>query len=96
MRGRCLALADYFLDVYAPSRSPKNELRKFEGFVYDGPEYLTMFGGDGAELDTIDYPYPRVDDGLLWGDYAMPRIEPCNRVDRFNAGVAYLDGERPI
>ena len=54
-----------------------------------------MFGGDGAELDTIDYPYPRVDDGLLWGDYAMPRIEPCNRVDRFNAGVAYLDGERP-
>ena len=90
-----LALADYFLDVYAPSRSPKNELRKFEGFVYDGPEYLTMFGGDGAELDTIDYPYPRVDDGLLWGDYAMPRIEPCNRVDRFNAGVAYLDGERP-
>lgn len=90
-----LALADYFLDVYAPSRSPKNELRRFEGFVYDGPEYLTMFGGDGAELDTIDYPYPRVDDGLLWGDYAMPRIEPCNRVDRFNAGVAYLDGERP-
>ena len=81
--------------MYAPSRSPKNELRKFEGFVYDGPEYLTMFGGDGAELDTIDYPYPRVDDGLLWGDYAMPRIEPCNRVDRFNAGVAYLDGERP-
>jgi len=90
-----LALADYFLDVYAPSRSPKNELRRFEGFVYDGPEYLTMFGGNGAELDTIDYPYPRVDDGLLWGDYAMPRIEPCNRVDRFNAGVAYLDGERP-
>ena len=90
-----LALADYFLDVYAPSRSPKNELRRFEGFVYDGPEYLTMFGGDGTELDTIDYPYPRVDDGLLWGDYAMPRIEPCNRVDRFNAGVAYLDGERP-
>ncbi len=25
----------------------------------------------------------------------MPRIEPCNRVDRFLAGVAYLDGKRP-
>ncbi len=89
------ALADYFLDVYAPSRSPRNELRKFEGFVYEGPEYLTMFAGSGEELETIPYPFPRVDDGLLWGDYAWPRIEPCNRVDRFNAGVAYLDGERP-
>ena len=25
----------------------------------------------------------------------MPRIEPCNRVDRFNARGGYLDGERP-
>lgn len=25
----------------------------------------------------------------------MRRIEPCNRVDRFLSGVAYLDGERP-
>lgn len=90
-----LELADYFIDIYAPSRSPRNELRKFEGFIYEGPEYLTMFGGNGEELDTIPYKFPRVDDGLLWGDYAMARIEPCNRVDRFNAGVAYLDGERP-
>lgn len=88
-------LADYFLDVYAPSRSPKNLLREFEGFIYSGPEYLTMFGGDGAELETIAFPHPRVDDGLRWGDYAMSRIEPCNRVDRFLSGVAYLDGERP-
>lgn len=89
------ALADYFIDVYAPSRSAKNELRRFEGFVYEGPEYLTMFGGDGAELETIYFPHPREDDGLKWGDYAMNRIEPCNRVDRFLSGVAYLDGERP-
>lgn len=88
-------LADYFLDGYAPGRSDKNELRKFEGFIYEGPEYLTMFAGDGTELETIPFPYPRVDDGLLWGDYSMSRIEPCNRVDRFLSGVAYLDGEHP-
>lgn len=88
-------LADYFLDVYAPSRSPANRLREFEGFIFRGPEYLTMFGGDGRELETIPFPHPRVDDGLRWGDYAMARIEPCNRVDRFLSGVAYLDGERP-
>lgn len=89
------ALVDYFLDEYAPSRSPKNDLRKFEGFIYEGPEYLTMFSGEGKELSTIYYPYTRQDDGLRWGDYCMKRIEPCNRVDRFLAGVAYLDGKRP-
>ncbi len=86
---------DYFVDVYAPARSDKNKLREFEGFIYEGPEYLTMFSGEGEELSTIPYRFPRVDDGFLWGDYAFRRIEPCNRVDRFNAGVAYLDGERP-
>ncbi len=89
------SLADFFIDEYAPARSGKNELRKFEGFVYEGPEYLTMFGGDGGELETICFPHPREDDGLRWGDYALRRIEPCNRVDRFLSGVAYLDGERP-
>ncbi len=89
------ALTDYFMDEYAPSRSGKNELRKFEGFIYEGMEYLTMFAGDGKELQTIPFKYGRVDDGLMWGDYAMARIEPCNREDRFLSGVAYLDGERP-
>ena len=88
-------LVDYFLYTYAPSRSEKNHLEQFEGFIMSGPEYLTMFGGDGRELQTIPFPFLREDDGLLWGDYAMHRIEPCNRVDRFLSGVAYLDGERP-
>ena len=88
-------LADYFIYEYAPKRSPKNELWKFEGFIFKGPEYLTMFAGDGSELETIPYPYPRVDDGLLWGDYSWNRVEPMNRNDRYLAGVAYLDGERP-
>ncbi len=89
-------LVDYFMDVYAPARSTRNQLRAFEGFILSGPEYLSVFrGSDGKELQTIRYEPGRTDDGLRWGDYAMARIEPGNRVDRFLAGVAYLDGKRP-
>ncbi|WP_344880750.1 rhamnogalacturonan lyase [Zhihengliuella alba] len=89
-------LADYFIDEYAPARSSRNDLTTFEGFVVTGPEYLTVFDGEtGAELDTVEYEPGRGDDGLLWGDYAMSRIEPGNRVDRFLATSAYLDGEQP-
>lgn len=90
------ALTDYFMDVYAPARSSRNNLRAFEGFVVDGPEYLTVFeGATGRELQTVRYQPGRHDDGLMWGDYALPRIEPGNRVDRFLAGVALLDGKHP-
>lgn len=89
-------LATTFIDVYAPSRSARNLLREFEGFIVDGPEYLTVFdSATGKELQTIPYPTERGDDGLLWGDYAMSRIEPANRVDRFLSGVGYLDGQHP-
>lgn len=89
-------LVSTFIDVYAPSRSANNRLWNFEGFIVDGPEYLTVFdGATGEELSTVDYEPPRGDDGLLWGDYAMGRIEPGNRVDRFLSGVAYLDGKQP-
>ncbi|WP_109209231.1 MULTISPECIES: rhamnogalacturonan lyase [Microbacterium] len=89
-------LVDYFIDTYAPSRSARNVLRNFEGFIVDGPEYLTVFdSATGEELETVRYEPGRGDDGLLWGDYAMSRIEPGNRVDRFLAGVAYLDGSHP-
>jgi hypothetical protein len=49
----------------------------------------------GHELQTIPYKTARDDDGLLWGDYAMARIEPGNRVDRFLSGVGYFDGQHP-
>ncbi|TDD50671.1 rhamnogalacturonan lyase [Nonomuraea terrae] len=89
-------LATYFVDTYAPSRSGNNRLREFAGFVLTGPEYLSVFdGATGKELQTIPYKPGRDDDGLLWGDYAMSRIEPGNRVDRYLASVAYLDGRRP-
>ncbi|ADI11702.1 FG-GAP repeat protein [Streptomyces bingchenggensis BCW-1] len=90
------SLADYFMDVYAPARSTKNALRDFEGFILDGPEYLSVFDGTtGTELQTVHYEPGRTDDGLRWGDYAMARIEPGNRVDRFLSTVAYLDGSHP-
>ncbi len=95
-RAGAVELVDYFMDVYAPSRSARNQLRNFEGFIVDGPEYLTVFdSATGKELQTVPYEPGRGDDGLMWGDYAMARIEPGNRVDRFLAGVAYLDGEHP-
>ncbi len=59
------------------------------GYILDGPEFLTVFDGlTGAALATANYvpPRGRVSD---WGD------SYGNRVDRFLACVAYLDGERP-
>jgi rhamnogalacturonan endolyase len=90
------SLADYFMDEYAPKRSERNKLRDFQGFILEGPEYLTVFeGATGKELETINYEPQRYDDGLMWGDYATPRIEPGNRVDRFLSGVAYLERDQP-
>ena len=69
--------------------NPNADYRNGEGFVLDGPEYLTVFDGlTGAALETINYipPRGRVTD---WGD------NYGNRCDRFLATVAYLDGERP-
>ncbi|MFC8304482.1 rhamnogalacturonan lyase [Specibacter sp. NPDC057265] len=95
-RESAVELVDHFMDVYAPARSSRNLLRSFTGFILDGPEYLSVFdSATGKELQTVPYEPGRGDDGLMWGDYAMSRIEPGNRVDRFLAGVAYLDGERP-
>ncbi|MBU3111223.1 rhamnogalacturonan lyase [Clostridium lacusfryxellense] len=94
-------LVDYYVDVFA-HKAPKdtsatrNLLRQFEGFIIEGPEYLTVFNGQtGKEMETIDYKPGRTDDGLMWGDHAMGRIEPANRVDRMLAGVSYLDGKNP-
>lgn len=65
------------------------DYRNVEGRVLEGPEYLTIFNGEtGQELVTTDFEPAR---GAVtdWGDgYG-------NRVDRFLAGIAYLDGERP-
>ncbi len=74
-------------------------LQNTSGYVLAGPEYLTIFDGlSGAALATADYipaRHPAKHDPTpdemkaIWGDgYG-------NRVDRFLAAVAYLDGKRP-
>ncbi|GAA4975912.1 PxKF domain-containing protein [Kineococcus glutinatus] len=63
--------------------------RNSTGYVLLGDEFLTVFDGrTGAARDTVAYDPPR-GDVAAWGDAYG------NRVDRFLAGVAYLDGERP-
>lgn len=67
----------------------KADYRNEAGYVLAGPEFLTVFNGrTGAAMATADYTPPRGDVGA-WGDTYG------NRVDRFLAGVAYLDGQRP-
>lgn len=63
--------------------------RNSTGYVLQGEEYLTVFDGEtGKALDTTEYEPPRGDVGA-WGDTYG------NRVDRFLAAVAYLNGETP-
>ncbi|MCX5530247.1 rhamnogalacturonan lyase [Streptomyces sp. NBC_00006] len=63
--------------------------RNSSGYVLSGPEYLTMFNGQtGAAMGSVDY-VPARGTVSSWGD------SYGNRVDRFLAGTAYLDGTRP-
>lgn len=63
--------------------------RNSGGYVLTGPEYHTVFeGATGKALDTENYEPARGNVGD-WGDTYG------NRVDRFLAAIAYLDGERP-
>ena len=61
------------------------------GFISSGNEYLTIFSGlTGEELITTDYA-PNRAPANGWGKTS----ETTNRVDRFLACIAYLDGQRP-
>lgn len=73
--------------------------RNDRGYILSGPEYLTVFDGlTGVALATTDYIPPRYPGTQtptteqlkeMWGDgYG-------NRMDRFLAAVAYLDGKTP-
>nr|QZD55554.1 rhamnogalacturonan lyase [Glycomyces sp. TRM65418] len=63
--------------------------RNSSGYILSGPEYLTVFNGQtGAAMDTVNYNPPR-GNVSSWGD------NYGNRVDRFLAGTAYLDGASP-
>lgn len=81
------------------NRAGVEQQRNITGYVLSGPEFLTIFDGQtGAELATTKYIPPRHPTKLnptteemaaVWGDGTG------NRVDRFLACVAYLDGKRP-
>lgn len=73
--------------------------RNADGYILRGPEFLTVFDGlTGAARTTVPYVpsrHPTKENPsseelkAIWGDgYG-------NRMDRFLAGVAYLDGKTP-
>ncbi|MFY7839773.1 MAG: rhamnogalacturonan lyase, partial [Lacibacter sp.] len=75
------------------------DYRNQRGYVLSGPEFLTVFNGlTGAAISTVNYDPPRYPTSLnptefelksMWGDgYG-------NRMDRFLACIAYLDGKHP-
>lgn len=65
------------------------DYRNDGGYILTGPEYLTLFNGEtGEAVSTVSYDPPRGNVGD-WGDTYG------NRVDRFLAAVAYLDGTTP-
>ena len=82
--------------------------RNTNGYILQGPEFLTVFNGEtGAEISTIEYDPPRFSTIYNNGN-EVPVMTPSgsniktrwgdnygNRVDRFLACVAYLDGKRP-
>lgn len=84
-----------------PAFSVDDDFRNSSGYILQGPEFLTLFDGlTGAELVSTHYiPFRDPDNNnaspgttrinQVWGDgYG-------NRIDRFLAGAAYLDGSRP-
>ncbi len=73
----------------AASEDHSKDYRNSSGYVLSGNEFLTIFNGKtGAEMATVNYNPPR---GTVksWGD------SYGNRVDRFLATNAYLDGVKP-
>ena len=65
------------------------DFRNANGYILTGPEFLTVFNGlTGAAMATTNY-LPARGTVTAWGD------NYGNRVDRFIAAVAYLDGARP-
>ncbi len=79
-------------DVPAPTTSDQRY-----GKILAGPEYLTVFSGlTGAAMASVEYVptrYPLDSWGGIGGN--GNNDSTGNRVDRFLAAVAYLDGVRP-
>ncbi|MBW6437083.1 rhamnogalacturonan lyase [Actinoplanes hulinensis] len=69
--------------------SSSADYRNSSGYILSGPEFLTVFNGQtGRAVATADY-VPARGTVSSWGD------SYGNRVDRFLAGTAYLNGSYP-
>jgi hypothetical protein len=81
--------ADGTKDAKGTRIGTTSDYRSSTGYVLSGPEYFSVFNGEtGAVMATTNY-WPARGTVSDWGDgYG-------NRVDRFRAGVAYLDGKKP-
>lgn len=84
----------------AASDDDSKDYRNSSGYILSGPEYLTVFRGtDGKELATVAYVPRRhttnpdnptgAQIDAEWGD------NYGNRVDRFLAAAAWVDGVKP-
>ena len=73
--------------------------RNDKGYILAGPEYLTVFNGQtGAAIHTVDFVPPRSSGSLTPSPDALKKIWGDgygNRMDRFLAAIAYLDGVHP-
>lgn len=79
----------YLSNGPAASVDHSKDYRNSKGYVLSGEEFLTIFNGQtGKEMATVNYNPAR---GTVssWGD------SYGNRVDRFLATNAYLDGNKP-
>ena len=91
------ALVDYFIDVYAPTPQHPQRSAQLRGLhrrrsrVPDGVRGRHRRGAADRPVQAR----PRRRRPACGATTRWPRIEPGNRVDRFLAGVAYLDGSHP-
>ena len=95
---------------FATNYNANANYRNASGYILSGPEFLTVFNGEtGEEIVTTEYDPPRYSSsGMTSNGNEIPVLNPTpsninsrwgdnygNRVDRFLACVAYLDGEKP-
>ncbi|MGN0150509.1 MAG: rhamnogalacturonan lyase [Clostridia bacterium] len=80
---------EYTHESFTDESDMRDQIGGATGKILHGPDWLTMFNGEtGKAMATVNY-YPQRGNVNDWGDnYA-------NRSERYNAGVAYLDGEHP-
>ena len=93
---------------FTANYNPNANYRNGSGYILSGPEFLTVFNGQtGKEIITTEYDPPRYSNIYNNGN-EVPVLNPSgsnldarwddnygNRVDRFLACIAYLDGIHP-